>query len=391
MYRLDKAQNSIHPIQKVLFSDCNFRERSHLQEWIAKHPQVLTQDSEDELLIIQKEFDGFDDINERLDLLALDKRGNLVVIENKLDDSGRNVVWQALKYAGYCSSLNKEQIVEIFQRYLSGQHSEEKREASEIIAEFLECESLDEVMLNQAQTQRVILVAAHFRKEVTNTALWLMEFGLRVQCFRVTPYKLDDDILLDVRQVIPPPEAEEYMVSMAKKEKEEQSQSGELKERHRIRKKFWTALLANLRSSACHLYDNVSPSMDHWLSAGSGISGLYYGMIFGTKIIRVEFYFTKANAAINTFAYTWLHSKRQDIEQAFGHSLKWQMLEGKKACRVQYGKDVIQGYSEENWPDMQAWLVEHITALERAIAPYIDELGKAIRNHARDSGALEEK
>ncbi len=59
----------------------------------------------EELLIIQKEFDGFDETRERLDLLALDKQGSLVVIENKLDDSGRDVVWQALKYASYCSSL----------------------------------------------------------------------------------------------------------------------------------------------------------------------------------------------------------------------------------------------------------------------------------------------
>lgn len=55
---------------------------------------------------------------ERLDLLALDKEGNLVIIENKLDDSGRDVVWQALKYASYCSTLTKEEIIRIFQEYL---------------------------------------------------------------------------------------------------------------------------------------------------------------------------------------------------------------------------------------------------------------------------------
>jgi len=34
-----------------------------------------------------------------LDLLAIDEEGSLVVIENKLDDSGKDVVWQGLKYA----------------------------------------------------------------------------------------------------------------------------------------------------------------------------------------------------------------------------------------------------------------------------------------------------
>ena len=38
----------------------------------------------EELIIIQKEFDGFNDTKERLDLLALDKKGRLVV--NKLDN-----------------------------------------------------------------------------------------------------------------------------------------------------------------------------------------------------------------------------------------------------------------------------------------------------------------
>lgn len=56
-----------------------------MQEWIANNPESL----DEELLIIQKEFDGFNDTNERLDLLALDKQGNLVVIENKLDDRER--------------------------------------------------------------------------------------------------------------------------------------------------------------------------------------------------------------------------------------------------------------------------------------------------------------
>jgi hypothetical protein len=39
-----------------------------------KKSQALTRDNDDELLIIQKEFAGFDDTKERLDLLALDKK-----------------------------------------------------------------------------------------------------------------------------------------------------------------------------------------------------------------------------------------------------------------------------------------------------------------------------
>jgi len=88
MYTIDKEKNRITKLEKKSFSDLKFKEREHLQEWIAKNPSSLGED----LLIIQKEFSGFEDTNERLDLLALDKQGNLVVIENKLDDSGKDVI-----------------------------------------------------------------------------------------------------------------------------------------------------------------------------------------------------------------------------------------------------------------------------------------------------------
>src|SRR5690606_23878059 len=98
MYLINPDKSNIEKLKVKNFTELGFKERNHLQEWIASNPQILDED----LLIIQKEFNGFHDTNERLDLLAIDKQGNLVVIENKLDDSGRDVTWQALKYASYC-------------------------------------------------------------------------------------------------------------------------------------------------------------------------------------------------------------------------------------------------------------------------------------------------
>jgi len=47
----------------------------------------------EDLLIIQKEFNGWNETRERIDLLALDKDGAIVANENKLDDSSKNVAW----------------------------------------------------------------------------------------------------------------------------------------------------------------------------------------------------------------------------------------------------------------------------------------------------------
>lgn len=107
MYIIDKEKNRISKLEEKTFHELKFKERENLQEWIANNPSSLGED----LLIIQKEFNGFGETNERLDLLALDKLGNLVIIENKLDDSGRDVTWQTIKYASYCSSLTKQEII----------------------------------------------------------------------------------------------------------------------------------------------------------------------------------------------------------------------------------------------------------------------------------------
>ena len=114
MFRVDRSENRLVRLKEQRFADLNLRERDDLQEWLVRMPDALGE----ELLIVQKEFDGFADTRERLDLLALDKEGRLVVVESKLDDSGRDVVWQALKYVAYCSSLTKAEIVEIYQNYL---------------------------------------------------------------------------------------------------------------------------------------------------------------------------------------------------------------------------------------------------------------------------------
>ena len=165
MYIIDKEENKIIKVNKKSFKDLGFEERHHLQEWIAKEPSSLGED----LLVIQKEFDGFSDTRERLDLLALDKEGNLVIIENKLDDSGKDVTWQAIKYASYCSSLSKQDIIDIYQKYLGTTKS-----AKESLSDFFDGKELDDIEINTGNGQRIFFVAANFRKEVTSSVMWMM-------------------------------------------------------------------------------------------------------------------------------------------------------------------------------------------------------------------------
>ena len=380
MYQIDKAMNRIIRLQEKKFADLNFSERGHLQEWLANEPMALGE----ELLIIQKEFDGFDDTKERLDLLALDKDGNLVIIENKLDDSGRDVVWQSLKYASYCSTLKKEQIVEVFQKYLNKYSS--GQDAQALICEFMEEPDIGEVVINSGNQQRLMFVAAQFRKEVTSTVLWLLSHNIRLQCFKVTPYAMEDSLFLTLDQIIPTPEAAEYMIGISQKEAEVKTIEKEAKGRHRIRQEFWGMALEALRSSRTDVFNNISPSKDHWVSAGSGNSGCPYILIFGNKVIRVELQIFRSSKAENKFIFEQLHKQKAQIEATFGHELSWQRMDDKKSSYIRYGH-AVDGYNRDNWPEMIAWLVEYIIKLEASFKKPLADAMQALKLAGIDSGA----
>lgn len=377
MFIIDKNNNRIVPVQSKSFSDYGFTERYHLQEWLAKHPSAL---GGEELLIIQKEFAGFDDTRERLDLLALDKNGSLVVIENKLDNSGRDVVWQVIKYASYCASLTRAQIVEIYQKYLDRYENatNQPKDATESICEFLEAVSFDEVKLNTGNSQRLVMVAADFPKEVTSTALWLLTQGISVQCFKVTPYEVGEQLLMNVEQIIPTPEAKELMIGITAKEADDKDVEIKLRKSQRLRLEYWAELLKLFQQSSCNLFDNISPSKDLWLSAGSGISGCNYQMYFRQREIDVLIYMSRSSAEENKFLFDFLHENKEKINEAFGEPLEWDRLDDKKASRIHFGLEV-DGYDKSQWEDYRHWHLEHMTRLEKAFANPIKKAGEALK------------
>ncbi|MCX2525332.1 DUF4268 domain-containing protein [Larsenimonas rhizosphaerae] len=381
MFRIDASTNRINPLEVKRFTELGFGERKHLQEWLENCPQALAQVDGEELLIIQKEFDGFDDTRERLDLLAIDKSGNLVIIENKLDDSGRDVVWQALKYASYCANLSKSQVVDIYQRYLNQKAQETDQtpaNAVDNLIEFLEVDGLEAAQINRIKTQRLILVAARYRKEVTNTVLWLSQFGIACQCFKVTPYKAGNELFLNIEQIIPTPESTDFMIGMVAKEDEEKSADTEQKHRHTLRLEFWEKALEEFSKSGCALYNNISPMRDHWLIAGSGVSGMPYQLIFGKSEIRVGLSLQNSQAEANTFVFEGLEAQRDTIEKNFGAPLIWLPLPAKKACRLQYTK-AVDGYDKANWPEMIEWMVHHMTRFENALRDPLRNINQQLK------------
>jgi len=66
----------------------------------------------EELLVITSEFSRFDKSNKRLDVLALDKFGTIVIIELKLTAEGSHADLQAIRYAAFCSTMTMANIID---------------------------------------------------------------------------------------------------------------------------------------------------------------------------------------------------------------------------------------------------------------------------------------
>ena len=374
MFRVDLSTNRILKLDQKRFSDFGLRERTHLQQWMADTPDALGE----ELLIIQQEFDGFADTRERLDLLALDKSGQLVIIENKLDDTGRDVVWQALKYAAYCSTLKKAQVLDIFQRYLD---RHDGGDAGTKISEFLDEDSLDEVVLNAGTDQRLIFIAANFRREVTAAVLWLLDHRVRAQCFRVIPYGYGEELFIDVQQIIPTPEAQDFMISMAAKEHEEESVGGAQRRSHEMRRAFWERALEALSEQGVSLYQNISPSKDHWLSAGTGVAACAYSLHFLRTEARVVLDLQRGSKEENKWLFDRLEEQREQLERDFGGTLEWRRMDDKKSSRIDMSRS-FDSYNKDVWPEITKWLAEHVSRLESAFKPHLQRLNRELKARA---------
>ena len=71
-----------------------------------------------DVIIIAEEFSDWKDSRRRIDLLGVDKNGNLVVIELKRTEDGGHMELQALRYAAMVSAMTFDQAAEHYRDHL---------------------------------------------------------------------------------------------------------------------------------------------------------------------------------------------------------------------------------------------------------------------------------
>lgn len=203
----------LEPHSPAQFAGLGLYERQDLQRLLRAQPTALGED----LYVVAEEFGQWADARRRIDLLAVDKAGHLVVIELKRTDDGGHMELQSLRYAAMVASIGFDELAEAHAAYLARQDGGATVDARAALLEFLESDDGDEPTLSN--DVRIVLVSADFSREITTTVLWLNRFdGMDIRCVRLVPYKIDNRVLLDIQQVIPLPEAQDYQVRLRRKD-----------------------------------------------------------------------------------------------------------------------------------------------------------------------------
>jgi len=160
LYRIIENKKFKEYREKVFKTEHN---EKLLESWMEENPESIIEDGA--LLVIGRQivtsFGSF------IDLLALDKSGNSVIVELKRDRTPRDTLAQALEYSSFISNLSYEQLEQIFKKYAQ----DENANLVEYHKEYFNLGETEGATFNK--NQRIVIMGYEISSQVKETALFL--------------------------------------------------------------------------------------------------------------------------------------------------------------------------------------------------------------------------
>ena len=151
-------------------------EESVLEDWLESNPDGIIED-ERTLLIGRQVRTNLGSI---IDLLGVDRGGNVVVVELKRDRTPRDVVAQALEYAAFAARLDVEALEDILRVY----RNDESVSLADHHRQYFGIDESVAVAFNK--DQRIVIIGQQVTPEIRQTALFLGAKGFHVTCVEFT-------------------------------------------------------------------------------------------------------------------------------------------------------------------------------------------------------------
>jgi len=153
-----------------------------LEGWLASNPDGIVEDGN--ILIIGRQVKT--DLGGFIDLLGLDREGDVVVVELKRDRTPRDTIAQSLEYASFAERLDTTELEEMLISYLN----DDPLSLAEHHREYFNLGSDEAVSFNK--DQRIVIVGQCVTPEIRQTASFLRSKNIRVTCGEFTFFQAND-------------------------------------------------------------------------------------------------------------------------------------------------------------------------------------------------------
>lgn len=232
-----------------------------------------------------------------VDIYGEDEQGNSVIIENQLEKTDHTHLGQILTYA---VGVDAKTIIWV--------SPEPRTEHVEVI---------------------------HWLNEVT-------PLDMRWYLFKLEAVKIGESAVSPLFSQIAGPSQEIKTLGSEKKV---------IAERHHQRVEFWANLLAVLNEKT-HIFRNISPTHDNWISGSTGFSGFYHNIIIRKNSASIQLVVEKnGNTQLNKKMFDALHEHKQEIEAAFGLPLNWRRMDEQISSRIQYDLATLGLEDRSTWTE----------------------------------------
>lgn len=309
---------SISKLESVPLRDLWKHEESDFSVWLENNIDVLSEALNLSLSVVQRE----ESVGTfKVDLVAEDENGDLVIVENQLEPTDHDHLGKVLTY------------------------------------------------LTNLEAKSAIWITSSARPEHMRAVAWLNEstpVDISFYLVNLAAYRIGDSESAPLFTVIVAPSVESKDIGRQKKD---------LAERHILRLKFWEQLLAQALSRGVKLHANRSPTKENWLGAGAGKSGMNFNYyILVRDKAGVDLYIDAGDKERNEDIFDKLYSSKEDIESKFGDTLEWQRLEIRRASRILYSIEQGGLRDSDRWPNIQDAMIEAMDRFSKALRPHIRTL-----------------